>query len=97
MPFVEVSQKAIDFYRLLMAGLAILYSVLCKFFQNLSTSQDFSSCLIMVGRRYLCGPTQKPIKAFLKRNTRSGEVTLSLMHSVHGLAARTLRNKKRYL
>lgn len=75
MPFVEVSQKAIDFYWLLMAGLAILYSILCKLFPNLSTSQDFSSCLITVGRRYLYGLIQKPIKAFLRRNTRSREVT----------------------
>lgn len=67
MPFVEVSHKAIDFYWLLMAGLAILYSVLCKRFPNLSTSQDFSSCLIMVGRRYLCGLTQEAIKVPFKK------------------------------
>lgn len=67
MPFVEVSHKAIDFYWLLMAGLAILYSVLCKHFPNLLASQDFSSCLIMVGRRYLCGLTRESVKALLKK------------------------------
>lgn len=73
MPFVEVSHKAIDFYWLLMAGLAILYCVLCKRFPYLSTSQDFSSCLIMVGRRYLCGLTQELIKTPFKKGIEEVE------------------------
>lgn len=55
MPFVEVSHKEADFYWLLMAGLSTLYSVLCKPPQNLLTSEDFSSCLIIKGRRQHSG------------------------------------------
>lgn len=55
MPFVEVSHKEADFYWLLMAGLSTLYSVLCKAPQNLLTSKDFSSCLIIKGRRQHSG------------------------------------------
>lgn len=55
MPFAEVSCKEADFYWLLMAGLSTLYSVLCKPPQNLLTSKDFSSCLIIKGRRQHSG------------------------------------------
>lgn len=55
MPFTEVSRKEADFYWLLMAGLSTLYSVLCKPSQNLLTSEDFLSCLIIKGRRQHSG------------------------------------------
>lgn len=69
-----------------MAGLAILYSVLCKLPPNLSTSKDFSSCLIMVGRRYLCDLTQKLIKALFKEELKKWRGD----RRWHGLDAETL-------
>lgn len=55
MPFGEVSHKEADFYWLLMAGLSTLHSVLCEPPQNLLPTEDFSSCLIIKGRRQHSG------------------------------------------